>query len=143
MNNTMIRQMKMITGEEILCEVVDFDDEDGPAIVIRNALRVETINRMDGNRVHVLRPWMVFQLGDDIFQTLNGDMVVAEASPADEVLKEYYRSVKAENGEDTSDDTLEDYIQKLKDMVQELGITEGDSDLGEKIIKFPGNTKLH
>lgn len=140
--SNMIRQMRLVSGEEIVCEVVDFDDEDGPAIVIRNALKIETINRMDGHRVHIFRPWMIFQVGEDIFQTLNGDMVLAEASPADEVLKEYYRSIKSENDEEPSDEQLEDYIQKLRDAISNM--TDGDSDsIASKIIQFPGSTKIH
>lgn len=138
----LIRQMKMTNGDEIICEVVEWDEEDSPAIVIRNALKIETLSRVDGNRVHILRPWMIFQIGEGVFQTLNSDHVMAEASPTDEVIKEYYRAVNFENDEEIDEEKLETYIQKLKEAVQDL--MNGDSDaIGSKIIQFPGSTKLH
>ena len=137
-----IRQMKMLNGDEIICEVVDWEDEDGPALVIRNALKIETVNRVDGNRVHVLKPWMIFQFGHDVFQTLNSEHVMAEASPTSDVLKEYYRAIKFENDEPIDEEKLEEYIQKLREYVE--GIMSDDSDdPSSKIIKFPGSMKLH
>lgn len=140
--SNVIRQMKMVNGDEIVCEVVDWEDEEGPGIVIRNALKIETLNRVDGNRIHILKPWMIFQIGEGIFQTLNSDHVMVEASPSDDVVKEYYRAINFENNEEVDEEKLENYIQRLKEAVQDL--MGGDSDsIGSKIIQFPGSTKLH
>ena len=137
-----IRQMKMTNGDEIICEVIDWADDEGPGIVIRNALKIETADRGDGTRIHILKPWIIFQIGEGIFQTLNSDHIMLEASPKEEVLKEYYRAINFESDEEVDEEQVDDYIRKLKEAVQNL--VGGDSDsIGNKIIRFPGNTKLH
>ena len=141
--NNMIRQMKLVTGEEIICEIIDFEDDDGSAIVIRNPVSIDSINRPDGTRIHILQAWMIYQFGDEVFQTLNADMVVAEASPANEVLEEYYRKIKSENDEDASEEEVEAYINKLKNLVGDIDKDMDSDSSAKKVIVFPGNTKIH
>lgn len=140
--NSAIRQMKMTNGDEIICEVIDWADDEGPGIVIRNALKIETLSRVDGTRIHVLKPWIIFQVGEGIFQTLNSDHVMLEASPTEEVVKEYYRAINFENNEEVDEEKVEDYIRKLKEVVKNLVGDDSDS-IGNKIIRFPGNTRIH
>ena len=54
------RQFKLANGEEILCEVMQWGDEDVAAIVVRKALKIYQVDRLDGYRMYTLRPWMIY-----------------------------------------------------------------------------------
>ena len=60
MNN--IRQFKLGTGEELICQVLQWADveEDDPDIVVRHAYEVNYIDdNQRGYRVYNLKPWML------------------------------------------------------------------------------------
>jgi hypothetical protein len=91
------------------------------------------------NRYYQFRPWLIYQDNKEFFQIINGDHIVAEATPADELLLHYYRVINNIN-----EDNLEDNLEELKKSIKEfMADTQfNDSDLSN-LIKFPGNKKLH
>lgn len=142
-----IRQFKLSNGDEIVCDVVEWpDEEEGPnALVIRNAYKIHMIMPITAseNRYYQFRPWMVYQDNPEYFQILNGDHIMSEASPSGDMLLQYARLLNDEEDEDD----LEKMTAKLKKMLDLVNAEEvdlyGDSDLGSKIVQFPGNRKLH
>lgn len=143
MSEPILRQMKLTNGDEIICEVIDWESEEGPAIVVRNAFRIITVDRQNGLRYHIFRPLMVMQIEDEFFQTLNTDHIIVEATPSKEVVKEYYNALKIETDEETNvDEKMEEYMKKITDMLDAKEL-EPDSDAGDKVIRFPGRNKLH
>jgi hypothetical protein len=90
MNIKSIRQFKLSNGDEIVCDVVEWPDEDdGPnALVIRNAYKIHMINPIvpGENRYYQFRPWMVYQDNPEYFQILNGDHILSEATPSKKCL---------------------------------------------------------
>ena len=40
MNTEMIRQLKLSSGEEILVEIVEWDNQEDAAIIVKNALEI-------------------------------------------------------------------------------------------------------
>ena len=143
MSEPILRQMKLTNGDEIICEVIDWESEEGPAIVVRNAFRIITVDRQNGLRYHIFRPLMVMQIEDEFFQTLNTDHIIDEATPSKEFVKEYYNALKIETDEETDvDEKMEEYMKKITDMLDAKEL-EPDSDVGNKVIRFPGRNKLH
>jgi hypothetical protein len=92
------------------------------------------------NRYYQFRPWLVYQDKKDYFQVLNADHIIAEATPADELLVHYYRII---NDVKETESDLENNISKLEKILKEYMSDEdfNDSDFGN-LIKFPGK-KLH
>lgn len=139
--NKSIRQFKLTNGDEIVCDVVEWPsvDDDHNGLVVRNAYKIFMLNTLNPteNRYYQFRPWLVYQDNKEFFQIINADHIVAEATPADELLVHYYRIIN--DAED--DENLEEKIDKLKEMLNEF-MSENDSDSGN-LIKFPGNKKLH
>jgi hypothetical protein len=86
------------------------------------------------NRYYQFRPWLIYQDNKEYFQVLNADHIIAEATPADELLVHYYKIVN-----NIDDDNLEEKIDKLKEILNEF---MSDSDSGN-LIKFPGKGNLH
>ena len=56
-----IKQFRLSTGEEVICEVLEWDNEESASIVVRGILRiVETENWKTGIRLIAFRPFMAF-----------------------------------------------------------------------------------
>ena len=97
---------------------------------------LNTLNPTE-NRYYQFRPWLVYQDNKEFFQIINADHIVAEATPADELLVHYYRIINHID----DDENIEDKIDKLKEILNEF-MSENDSDSGN-LIKFPGKKNLH
>lgn len=138
MNN--IKHFKLTNGEEIVCDVVEWpdDDTDSVDLVIRQAFKIISAAQSSTENVfyYALKPWMVYQEGDDLYQVLNYNHVVGEANPTPELLKHY---VKVSRDELTSHEEIEN---KMKEYLEELkGIISSLDSADPKIINFPGMGK--
>ena len=133
-----IRQLKLSSGEEIICQILDWVDEEAGDIVIRHAYKVHTVeDDVRGYRFFNIKPWMTMQEGDDMFVTMNVMNVIAQAKPDEKIEKQFWQAVKHSNmTEQELQQKVEDYISKMKEAAEE----ELDD---ENIITFPGNNKLH
>ena len=145
-----IKQFKLSSGEEIVCEVIEWPDvdEDMAEIVVRNIYKIIAIDQtVSGNRYYTFKPWMVFQDEPDMFQTINMNHIIGEANPSQKLLEQYFTMIKGELSEDSEaaraelEKKLADYINNLRQMVSEQ---VGYSDSGEEnVIKFPGGRTIH
>ncbi len=145
-----IKQFKLSSGEEIVCEVIEWPDvdEDMAEIVVRNIYKIIAIDQtVSGNRYYTFKPWMVFQDEPDMFQTININHVIGEANPSQKLLEQYFTMIKGELSEDSEaaraelEKKLADYIHNLRQVVSQQ---VGSSDSGEEnVIKFPGGRTIH
>ena len=145
-----IKQFKLSSGEEIVCEVLEWPDadEDIADIVVRNIYKIVAIDQtVSGNRYYTFKPWMVFQDEPDMFQTININHVIGEANPSQKLLEQYFNILKGELSEESEaareelEKKLADYINNLRQMVNQQ---VGSSDSGEEnVIKFPGGRTIH
>ena len=88
------RQFKLANGEEILCEVMQWGDEDVSAIVIRKAMKIYQVDRLDGYRMYTLRPWMIYSEDPSQLMTINDQMIIGETTPAKPLFKQYMMVVR-------------------------------------------------
>lgn len=140
MNPKNVNQFKLASGDEIICEVVEWDSEENEGlIVVRNMFLIHTVET-PMTRVHALRPYMCFQIGSESFQTLNLDHITVQALPSLEMLKQYQSAVsQGETDTDEINRKIDDYIDQMQEA---LGSKE-DLEIDENIIKFPNKDKLH
>ena len=85
-----IKQFKLSSGEEIVCDVIEWQDdtEGDPNIVIRNCYALKQLGVKEGVKYYQFRPWMVFQNDPEYFQVLNSDHIIGEANPPTELLEQ-------------------------------------------------------
>lgn len=122
-----IRQFKLSSGDEIVCDVVGWpESDDDPAIVVRNVYQV-VAKVTDEGRFYQFSPWMVYQGGNNVFQSINVDHIIADANPSTMIL-EYYNNVTEEYADEEEATTEVEYSQ--------------DSDSGN-LVKFPGSKTIH
>ena len=88
------RQFKLANGEEILCEVMQWGDEDVAAIVVRKALKIYQVDRLDGYRMYTLRPWMIYSEDPSQLMTINDHQIIGETTPSATLFKQYQMCIK-------------------------------------------------
>ena len=88
------RQFKLANGEEILCEVMQWGDDEVSAIVIRKAMKIYQVDRLDGYRMYTLRPWMIYSEDPSQLMTINDQMIIGETTPAKPLFKQYMMVVR-------------------------------------------------
>ena len=156
--------------EEIICEVIQWDEPDNAAMVIRNAMRIiaaEDFHR--GVRFYAFRPWMVFNDNPEELQTLNSGHIIAEMNPSSGLIGHYLKTIDAVKkalDEKKRDLPLDKLTPKVEDMDEEefqlfldnylkeneidlfdsdfLDTSDmNDSDVVNNIIKFKPKGTLH
>ena len=111
-----IRQFKLVDGSEIVCEVIEWNDDATDEIVIRNALVIQYMMR-DDHRLCSMRPWMLQQVQNDYLQTLNAGHITVDAKPAFETVANYEETVQflQTNLEDLAEQELDDLVDMDKE----------------------------
>ncbi len=159
---TDLKQFKLTNDEEIICEVMQWDDPENPAMVVRGAMRIiaaEDFNR--GVRFYAFRPWMVFNDNPEELQILNAGHIIGEMTPSKGLVNHYTKTIKAvkkalekkelplddiapkveKMNEDDFHDFLDAYL-KEDDVFNpdKIGL---DSDNSSNIIKFKPKGTMH
>lgn len=113
-----VKQLKLVSGEEILCEIVEEDEFD---LVVRNVLQIHFQTLSDGSRMWTFKIYMCYQQEPERFILLKTDKVVAVANPTDDLLAQYIVAIEDIMGEDD---------------FEEIGLEGLDSDKGN-VLNFP------
>tara|TARA_Y100001937_G_scaffold101395_1_gene139072 strand:+ start:348 stop:749 length:402 start_codon:yes stop_codon:yes gene_type:complete len=128
-----IIQLKLSSGEEVLCEIIEWDNAHNATILVKNAFEIVFLQSPTGAmRLCTLRPFMVGQVEEGYNIALNGDMITAQASPTREILSNYR-------------ETLEEYLKfNIEPTDEELKEIEKE-ERAENILPFPriDKSKLH
>jgi len=129
-----IIHLKLSSGEEVLCEIIQWDDDHNATILVKNAFEIVFLQSPTGAmRLCTLRPFMVGQVEEGYNIALNGDMITAQASPTREILDNYR-------------ETLEEYIKFNVDEPTDAELDKIEKEeIAENILPFPkiDKSKLH
>ena len=105
MTRSSIKQLKLSTGEEVICDVLDNEPD---SIAVRNCLTLEDRMGSDGQRYFVFRSLMTYQDSPlDVILLMN-NKVVALCTPSKDMLEQYAVAVKSMNSFNTGNEEIED-----------------------------------
>lgn len=140
-----IRQFKLANDDEIMCEVVEYHEEDD-AIVIRKTMKMVQLDNMaNGTRYYAFRPFMLYQMSPESFQIINCEHIIAEANPNQELILEFFKAI--EIAMDTDDGSQTENIDDMKEKYNayvENQTSKLDSDAASNIIKLNfDKNKMH
>lgn len=156
-----LKQFKLSNDDEIICEVVQWNDEDNDAIIVRGVLRVINVEDFAKSiRFYAFRPWMMFNEDPHELHTMNASHIIAEVNPSQEICKHYVstlaevaKQVKlkkkklsmplddvASKMESMDEDEFEAY---LEDLAKDIDLSTDDSDMPENVIKFKPRSTVH
>ena len=118
-----IRQFKLVDGSEIVCEVLEWNDDESEEIVIRNALIIQYMIK-DDNRLCSMRPLMLLQVQHNMVSVLNAGHITIDAHPAQETIDNYEETVKflqidQEAWDEYEKDQAEEEAENLKVVTEE------------------------
>lgn len=135
----MIKQFMLTSGEQIVCEVLEWPDEEVSEIVVRSVYKL-VLQEDDEIRYYAFKPWMCFQDSAEQVMTINIQHVVGEANPAEEVLKYYMKAVSSQA---LTDDETEEQLNAYKKLLN--GDDEQEETSTDKVVAFPNpfRNKLH
>lgn len=111
-----IQQIKLNTGDEIICEIVEWQDQGNgiEVLLVRDALQIIPVEFYDDaepeKATYILKPYLTYT--DDLNKVLviNPIATVAYGDPAPAVRKQYLSSV----------DQIKDALRKEEDLDQDL-----------------------
>jgi len=160
-----IKQFKLTNDDEIICEVIQWDDPENAAMVVRGAMRIiaaEDYNR--GVRFYAFRPWLSFNDRPEELQTLNAAHIIAEMNPSSALVGHYVKTIQAvkkvlnkkdypldtlapkveDMGEEEFQEFLDQYLKENDvDIFNPDDIDLTDSDAVDNIIKFKPKGTMH
>ena len=142
-----IRQFKLTNGEEILCEVIQWQEEEEVEILIRKAMRLIMTENEEGVKYYAFRPWMVYQEGSEDIIIINSTHIVGLGYPTNSLLVQWNEAVK--DMEEMYDAREREHDEKYGDDPEDMVTTTdnhsemmyGDSS-SNNIIQFDSK-KLH
>jgi hypothetical protein len=153
-----VRQFKLASGEEIVCEVIQWNNEEELELVVRKAMKLVMGEMETGVRYYSFRPWMVYQENPDDLLVLNGNHVIGIAYPPESLISQYDEAVddmskmweqrNKEFLQSRGDEPFEniDSINKMTRQVLEEAskleeyVEKISSDSDDNVIIFPGPT---
>jgi len=139
-----VQQIRLASGEEVLCEVMEYDT-DGDEIIVRNAMAVETNMFENNERVYMFRPWFLYieQPHENIMIKTN--QVIGNCEPNELLRMQYYSAVK--DMQDIAESRIDDFkrreAMKLKSTLEAItraktkNEEEVESTLPSNVIQFP------
>lgn len=152
------KQFKMSNDDDIICEVLEWNNEENDALIVRSVLKVVNVEDFEkGIRFYAFRPWMVFMDDPDELHTINSHHIISEVTPSADIISQYIKALMElkENirlKKKKPSASLDDITQKMVDMDDEefdsyltqlAEIAEQDSDVPQNVIKFKPKGTLH
>ena len=114
-----IRQFKLVNDDEIVCEVVEWDDSSTSNMIVRNVLRLDGIEDGSGQKLYIFKPWLALQENLAELQMINADQILSVANPS-KYLMEYYDTA-IENVSNIELETEYDFTDELYETLDSSG----------------------
>lgn len=146
-----VAQFKLSSGDEIICEVMEYPADDNNEYIIRNAMCLSIYFDNDFGARYTLRPWMTYVDGPSDIICVSVNHVVSSAYPNEDFVREYVESIhdmkvlrkKREQYHKMMQEEDEKRLNaSLKRVMQELGMNDSILDSDEEytnVIPFPTN----
>jgi|TARA_B110000908_G_C10267733_1_gene466226 hypothetical protein len=128
-----LRQMSLSNGDEIVCDVIQWNDEENDEIVIKNAMKLMCYEKNAGEKYFSFRPYLIYQEGEEDMVILLSHHVVSIAVPVEALLVQY-RIAK--------DDMHTSHDERLMGNTSpEMGLDELMTQTAESIQKMRASTE--
>jgi len=148
-NETEVRQLKLANGEEILCEVVQWAEEEDFEILVRKAMRLIMMESSDGMKYYAFRPWMVYQENGEDLLIINSSHIVGMGFPTRSLIVQYYEAVHdmidmhVQREKEFDEDHPTEQVKRDKKMEDYLNRMDSGSNVIDMFGSNPPSTKIH
>lgn len=147
MNNFPVQQFRFTSGEELIAEILEWD-EDEDFILIKNAMAIETnIFHGDNERMYMFRPWLLYIEHPEEIVVLNKNQVMGNVEPNELLKIQYYSAVRDmhEIAKERISEHNKKEAMKLKRTFEEIAKMKKQKELPipENVINFPKKPTVH
>lgn len=130
------RQFRLTSGDEIVCEVIQWHDDESNEMIVRSAMKLTQYEQRDGLKYFSFRPYMVYVENPRELIILNGYMIEGAAVPSEPLLHQYYMAVE---------EMEKQYLQREEEFeairpTPKDTVVESEEKESAKVIEFPGKT---
>ena len=125
--NSSIKHLKLITGEELICNLLE---ESADHLVVNNALSLMEKTLDDGTKFYAFKTYMVYQDTPQNVIMVFTDKIVSLALPTRDMINQYGSAIR-EMETFTSKSELEEQIQEdlsLEEFLRDMDQEDFDSD---------------
>ena len=91
MMSSSVKHLKLVTGEEVICEVLD---ETSGSIIVNNAMSLMQNTLKTGEKFFTFKTYMVYQDTPTNVMVIFTDKLMSLAVPAEEMLQQYKTALK-------------------------------------------------
>jgi hypothetical protein len=140
-----LKQFKLVSGDEIICEIIDWPD-DSHQVVVKNSMEICLLyNENAYHEKYGFRPWIHYLEGPTETAIINANTIVSVANPAEYLAVQYADAVKEMNSRSEFRDIQYDLekAEKLNELAESLlrasRLPDDDYDDSDtsNVIKFP------
>lgn len=134
-----VKQFKLTSGDEIVCDVVDWPGSDSSDIVVRNVMQILKITHSVTEQYYVFRPWIHYIESSEELVIINSTHIVSTTNP-NKLLFEQYLWAVSDMHQASSQRIVDwheeqrEYISKVAEKLAEMKRSDSDRS---NIIKFP------
>jgi hypothetical protein len=126
-----VRHLKLVTGEELICEVLDETPE---SIVVNNAMSLMQNTLKSGEKFFTFKTYMVYQDTPMNCILIFTDKIMSLAIPAKEMVDQYTTALK-----EMANYLEENYSKSLEDDFDDL--SEGEMSLDDFLDEMKKTSK--
>ena len=155
------RQFKLSNNQEIICKILEWDNEDTSAIIVKDVLEIAVSDDpRSGTRYIGFKPWLTHTGGIESVLTVNSNHIVAEMIPTKALMVNYKKTLKLINLRDDiagvefngatglDEEAFKRMLEEIKEIENEEAMEDlmkngSDSDNGNVIQLFKGPRVLH
>jgi len=123
--NSSIRHLKLVTGEEVICEVLD---ESSDTIVVNNAMSLMQNSLKNGDKFFTFKTYMIYQDTPTNVIIVFTDKIMSLATPAEGMIEQYTIALRemANYLEQNFNEDEKDIDDWLDDMTKEDTVIDSD-----------------
>jgi len=145
MNNNLVH-LRMSSGDEVICEVMEWPSDDNSEMIVRNAMTLSYSYDEEFAQIFGLKPWFTFLENYNEYVIIDTNKVMATAKPNKAFITEYVDAVAqmhqlgVKRKRDAQRETIEQekrFLEALEMMQSKLGSKDSSST---NVISFPDKT---
>jgi len=144
------KQFKLSSGEEILCDVIEWASENCFEIIVKNIMEiVQHYDRNENEHYYLFKPWVHFQENDMDISVLDSRHIISTSNPNYILMQQYKNAVTDMHVNSKRKIQQFEYdqrenLRKLSSLIEKMSSSDSSMDLElEKkypnVIKFPTN----
>jgi len=126
-----LRQFKTTSGEEIVCEVMQWTEGYDSEILIRKAMKLVLHESEEGVKYYSFRPWMVYQEHPEDIIVLNINNIVGIGFPPETLLAQYHEAVEEMAAMSAARES--EYNKSFEEKVRQIAKRQKRHAKGDKI----------